>query len=166
MGSVEVIPGLANDGFDPACTRFCRGELHINLDATCRAFVTLPPCPNRIKLSVGGQMRQPFCFAGINQYKQGKCRECLLPQELHLAGFPFRFCRKVKPHWLKLPPLEHPRKVRIIVRGDPAAAAVLACVPGDASAPRLLPRRRRLQTIQFVSGRRTIPLRRGGGAGP
>src|SRR5258708_7048596 len=48
---------------------------------------------------------------------------------------------------------------------DPAAAAVLACAPEDASVPRPHPHRQLPQRIQFVSGRRTILLRHGGGAG-
>src|SRR5258708_7352027 len=48
---------------------------------------------------------------------------------------------------------------------DPAAAAVLACAPEDASVPRPPPHQQLPQRIRFVSGQRTILLRRGGGAG-
>src|ERR1700680_4180913 len=100
MRTGEVILCLVSDGSDPPAPRFCKGAFHTHLDAKCYSCVTTPPCLNRIKLSAGGQMRQLFCFVGINQYNQDKHREGHLYLRLQPMGFSSPVSRKIKPRRL------------------------------------------------------------------
>jgi hypothetical protein len=56
----------------PRALGFRQRGIPTRLDASSHSRVTLPSSRNRIKLSVGGQMRQPFYFAGITQYRPDK----------------------------------------------------------------------------------------------